>query len=62
LEIDHDDTHAYKDDKPFALLIHGMQAAGSPASKAVSALKKRGIKAGYSRTDMKRLPTGELPK
>jgi hypothetical protein len=39
-----------------------MQAAGSPASKAVSALKKRGIKAGYSRTDMKRVPTGELPK
>jgi hypothetical protein len=64
LEIDHDDTHAYKDDKPFALLIHGMQAAGSPASKAVSALKKRGIKPGYGDKKQKkklRLPTGELP-
>lgn len=64
LEIDHDDSHVYKDDKPFALLIHGQQAAKSPASKAISALKKRGIKVGYSRNKktVKRLPTGELPK
>lgn len=39
LEIDHDDSHAWKDDKPFALLIHGTQPAGSPASKALSKLK-----------------------
>lgn len=42
LEIDHDDTHAYKDDKPFALLIHGVQPAGSDASKAVRALGGKG--------------------
>jgi hypothetical protein len=39
LEIDHDDSHAWKDDKPFALLIHGVQPAGSVASKALSKLK-----------------------
>jgi len=42
LEIDHDDTHAWKDDKPFALLIHGTQPAGSDASKAKMALKGKG--------------------
>jgi hypothetical protein len=42
LEIDHDDSHAWKDDKPFALLIHGTQPAGSPASKAKSALAGKG--------------------
>jgi hypothetical protein len=35
-------------DKPFALLIHGVQRAGSSASKAVSALKKNGIN-GYNK-------------
>lgn len=42
LEIDHDDSHAWKDDKPFALLIHGVQPAGSEASKAVRALGGKG--------------------
>jgi len=42
LEIDHDDSHAWKDDKPFALLIHGVQPAGSEASKALRALGGKG--------------------
>jgi hypothetical protein len=48
LEIDHDDSHAYKSGKSFALLIHGTQPAGSAASKALSALRKEGW-TGYSR-------------
>jgi hypothetical protein len=47
LKIDHDDSHAYKTDDSFALLIHGTQPAGSEASKALSALKVLGWK-GYS--------------
>lgn len=49
LEIDHDDSHAARPDlreQSFALLIHGVQAAGSEASKAVSLLKGKGT---YSR-------------
>lgn len=42
LEIDHDDSHAWKDDKPFALLLHGVQPAKSDASKALRALKGKG--------------------
>jgi hypothetical protein len=42
LKIDHDDSLAYSKDKPFALLIHGTQPAGSMASKALSALKLQG--------------------
>jgi hypothetical protein len=48
LEIDHDDSHAYKSGKPFALLIHGTQPAGSIAAKSLSALRKLGW-TGYSR-------------
>jgi hypothetical protein len=48
LEIDHDDSHAYKSGKPFALLIHGTQPAGSIAAKSLSALRKIGW-TGYSR-------------
>mgnify|MGYP001258082677 CR=1 FL=1 len=49
LPLDHDDTNAFLHDKPFALLIHGTQKAGSDMSKAKSALRKRGI-TGYQRT------------
>jgi hypothetical protein len=42
LEIDHDDSHAYAHDEPFALLIHGTQPKGSKASKAKSELAKAG--------------------
>lgn len=49
LEIDHDDSHCYdKSVNKFALLIHGAQPAGSPASIAVQKLKKNGIM-GYDR-------------
>lgn len=42
LEIDHDDSHAYKYDYSFALLLHGTQPKGSAASKARSELAKEG--------------------
>jgi hypothetical protein len=49
LEIDHDDSHGFgASDKPFALLIHGVQPAGSKASKAKQQLVKEGW-TGYSR-------------
>lgn len=48
LSLDHDDSHAYAQDKSFALLIHGTQKAGSEMGKAKSALRKRGI-TGYQR-------------
>lgn len=48
LEIDKDDTHAWKQDKSFALLVHGTQPAGSEAGKSWSAqlkeLKKTKVK------------------
>lgn len=48
LEIDHDDTHAMKHGKDFALIIHGTQPAGSDASKALQKLKAGGF-TGYSK-------------
>lgn len=48
LEIDHDDSHAYGQDKSFAILIHGTQKAGSEMGKAKNALRRRGIM-GYQR-------------
>lgn len=47
LEIDHDDSHCFGD-KPFALLVHGSQRAGSAASKAISLRKKAGGFTGYN--------------
>jgi hypothetical protein len=58
LPIDHDDTHAYQSDKSFALLIHGTQPAGSEASKALRALKKKGW-TGYSKKSNSRKETNE---
>jgi len=49
LEIDHDDSHCLGD-KPFALLVHGSQRAGTPASTAVSQRKKDGGFVGYGKT------------
>ena len=46
LEIDHDDSHAALPGPSFALLIHGIQPAGSDAGKAVRALRGKG---SYSR-------------
>ena len=42
LDIDHDDTHAFLQDKPFALLLHGVQPKGSAASNALKALNGKG--------------------
>ena len=47
LEIDHDDTHAYKGHKSFALLMHGMAPAGSPQSLAQSRMREEGIEFSY---------------
>jgi hypothetical protein len=50
LEIDHDDHLAYtKGVDSFALLIHGGQAANSPAGAAIQRLKKEHIEYAYSR-------------
>lgn len=47
LEIDHDDSHAWKDNKPFALLIHGVQPKGSVAAKALKDLGGIAGKSSY---------------
>jgi hypothetical protein len=52
LEIDHDDSHCLGS-KPFALLVHGSQRAGSEASKALSQRKKEGGFVGYGKTNQK---------
>lgn len=52
LEIDHDDSHCLGD-KPFALLVHGSQRAGSAASKALSLRKKQGAFVGYHKPKLK---------
>jgi len=52
LQIDHDDSHCLQD-KPFALLVHGSQRAGSDASKALSQRKKAGQFIGYGNTHKK---------
>ena len=49
LEIDHTDDLAISGSDDFALLIHGSQPAGSIASKALSANKKKGF-TGYTAT------------
>ena len=47
LEIDHDDSHCFGP-KPFALLVHGSQPAGSQAAQALSERKRQGSWTGYS--------------
>ena len=49
LEIDHTDDLAISGSDDFALVIHGAQPAGSEASKALSANRKKGF-TGYSAT------------
>ena len=52
LDIDHDDSHAAdpkRANKPFALLLHGAQPAGSEASAAIKAMKAAGTQFSYSR-------------
>jgi hypothetical protein len=52
LEIDHDDSHCLGD-KPFALLVHGSQRAGTEASVALNARKKAGEFVGYNKSHQK---------
>jgi len=52
LEVDHDDSHCFGN-KPFALLVHGSQRAGSDASQAISQRKKEGGFVGYGKTNKK---------
>jgi hypothetical protein len=47
LKIDHDDSLAIGYNASFSLLIHGTQAPNTPAAKAMSALRKRGM-GGYN--------------
>lgn len=47
LEVDHDDSHCFGK-KPFALLVHGIQPAGSDWGKAIRDRKKNGEFVGYS--------------
>lgn len=49
LEIDHDDSHAYKNGPSFALLLHGTQPAGTESNLALRLLRKAG-KGGYGGT------------
>jgi hypothetical protein len=49
LELDHDDSHAYDGRNSFALLLHGTQAKGTIAAKALSTLRHSGVKHSYSR-------------
>jgi hypothetical protein len=46
--IDHDDSWAKHPTANFALLLHGVQPKGSTASKALTQLRKKGIR-GYAR-------------
>jgi hypothetical protein len=48
LEVDHDDSHCFGD-KPFALLVHGNQPAGSTWRKAIDARKRNKQFTGYSK-------------
>jgi hypothetical protein len=52
LSIDHDDSHCLGD-KPFALLVHGSQRAGSDAMAAITQRKKEGKFVGYSKKNQK---------
>jgi hypothetical protein len=47
LEIDHDDSHAIKSKKPFALLLHGTQKANTTAAQAWKVIMR--LIGGYSR-------------
>ena len=48
LEIDHDDSHCFGD-KPFALLVHGSQEAGSEAAQAIAQRRKEKGFTGYNK-------------
>jgi hypothetical protein len=43
LDVDHDDSHAMAHGPDFALLLHGTQPTGTPAARAVAALRRGGF-------------------
>ena len=49
LEIDHDDSHAIYGTKSFALLLHGVQKAGTKSSDALQRMTRENISYSYSR-------------
>jgi hypothetical protein len=61
LEIDHDDSHAMRPGPSFALLIHGVQPAGTPAAKAVAQLRAQGEYGYGSKAEAARIRNGRLP-
>ena len=48
LDIDHDDSHCFGP-KPFALLVHNVQRAGSDAQKALNKRRKENKWTGYKK-------------
>lgn len=48
LEVDHDDSHCFGD-KPFALLVHGIQPKGSEWGKAIRLRRSKQQFGGYSK-------------
>jgi len=59
-KIDHDDSLAMNPEEPsFSLLLHGGQAAGSDASKALSLMRSQGINYSYSKTSQQGHTPGE---
>lgn len=55
LEIDHDDSHAIKADKSFALLLHATQPVGTVASEAWNKIRK--TIGGYDRKRSRKAAT-----
>jgi len=49
LQIDHDDSLAIKSKHSFALLLHGVQKAGTKSSKALQRMTKENIQYSYSK-------------
>lgn len=49
LTIDHDDSLARAGTQKFALLLHGMQKAGSKASASLARMRSEGVQFSYSR-------------
>jgi hypothetical protein len=55
LELDHNDSHAMSaEGGDFALLIHGPQRAGTPAAKAITALRAQGDYGYGAKADQRR--------
>jgi len=61
LELDHDDSHAMRHGPSFALLLHGTQPQGTPAAKAVRALRDQGEFGHGYRADSIRIRLGRRP-